>query len=451
MELLAKHIEFSKLSGMLEKISLSKKKEAVFKNYMDDLKKFRTEFIEKHENCDASLFPVLRMLIPKADRERDAYGIKTKTLTTLYIRILCLNKNSDEAKKLSAYDLSTEGTTKSGAADLGDKIYELMKGRAKETGTLTVFDVNQHLSAISQHFKDNNRPMVDEELVKMIGGMSQMDQKWLVRIILKKLNLGINQNKILSCYHPMAVDFFELYSDLSRVCKAIETDEKINVDPNRAELFHPIKPMLCQKVDLKRVRELLKRRDMEYYVETKMDGERFQIHKDGELWKFFSRNGIDYTQAFSTTLTPFLEKLFQIPVKSIILDGEMMVWDKEKKEYRDKSENLDAKNVRANDPRYRQCFCAYDILYLNGQATMNRPYADRIRLLNTVVKEHPGFFSKCKREKVRDADHLIECLNKGIDQKEEGIVIKEWDSVYKPNSRSAGWYKIKPDVSIEKI
>lgn len=44
------------------------------------------------------------------------------------------------------------------------------------------------------------------------------------------------------------------------------------------------------------------------------------------------------------------------------------------------------------------------------------------------------------------SEHILECLNKAFDEKEEGVVIKEGGSVYAPGKRNAGWLKIKPDV-----
>ncbi|EDL22039.1 ligase IV, DNA, ATP-dependent, isoform CRA_b, partial [Mus musculus] len=32
-----------------------------------------------------------------------------------------------------------------------------------------------------------------------------------------------------------------------------------------------------------------------FYIETKLDGERMQMHKDGALYRYFSRNGYNYT------------------------------------------------------------------------------------------------------------------------------------------------------------
>lgn len=40
----------------------------------------------------------------------------------------------------------------------------------------------------------------------------------------------------------------------------------------------------------------------------------------------------------------------------------------------------------------------------------------------------------------------MKLLNDAIDNREEGIVLKQPESVYKPNVRNGGWYKIKPEV-----
>lgn len=38
-----------------------------------------------------------------------------------------------------------------------------------------------------------------------------------------------------------------------------------------------------------------------------------------------------------------------------------------------------------------------------------------------------------------------EALNEAIDGREEGIMVKKPDSVYRPNTRKGGWFKIKPE------
>ena len=43
-------------------------------------------------------------------------------------------------------------------------------------------------------------------------------------------------------------------------------------------------------------------------------------------------------------------------------------------------------------------------------------------------------------------EDVVRALNEAIDNREEGVVLKDPDSVYQPASRKAGWIKVKPDV-----
>lgn len=233
--------------------------------------------------------------------------------------------------------------------------------------------------------------------------MTAIDQKWLIRIILKEMDLGIKTAKILATYHPSAKDFQNQYSSLSRVCQAIENGEAFQ-DTGFIELFQRSNPMLCQRGTVEKIQKLLMHR--EFYLETKMDGERFHIHVKDGIYKYFSRGGFEFNNFGSTksegSLTPFIDPLFKIPIKNIILDGEMMVWNKEFFIYHTKGEHFDVKAIQYNNATLRPCFCAYDILYLNDQPLLNKPYAERTRLLATIFNEKPGVLTMCKPIKIRD-------------------------------------------------
>lgn len=237
----------------------------------------------------------------------------------------------------------------------------------------------------------------------MIEGMTAIDQKWIIRIILKDMYLGISPGKILSTYHVSARDFQNQYSSLLRVCQAVENGE-VYEDNGTVELFRRCNPMLCMRGTISNLQNMMTQK--EFYLETKMDGERFHIHiKDGE-YKYFSRRGYEFN-AFGSdisngSLTPFIQSLFKIPIKNIILDGEMMVWNKEHLIYHTKGENIDVKSIQPNDSTVRPCFCAYDILYLNDQSLINKPYAERTRLLATIFNEKAGVLTMCKPIKIRD-------------------------------------------------
>lgn len=190
---------------------------------------------------------------------------------------------------------------------------------------------------------------------------------------------------------------------------------------------------------------------IDFFVETKMDGERFQIHIENGLFKYYSRNGYDYTQTFGSNrsegaLTPFLCNNLADNIKNAILDGEMMVWNKERLIYHVKGEDIDVKNIKNDDPVLRPCFVVFDLLFYNDECMLGKPLVERDRLVKHLIKEQQGVIMVSSRNKLRDFQHFVDSLNEAIDKNEEGIVIKETDSKYRPGTR-VGWYKIKPDVS----
>lgn len=171
-------------------------------------------------------------------------------------------------------------------------------------------------------------------MVRMLAKMSALDRKWLTRILLKKLYLGVGEKHILTTYHENAPDLYNRCSLLSRVCEVI--DNKIPFDSIQSgivELFKPIRPMLCERGYVSKINQMLSEHD--YYLETKMDGERCQVHISGTELKYFSRACKDeLTNIFgansSTGLySPFLCHQLNGAVKNAIFDGEMMVWDRE--------------------------------------------------------------------------------------------------------------------------
>ena len=54
-------------------------------------------------------------------------------------------------------------------------------------------------------------------VTKLLNSTSLNEQKWIVRIILKDLKIGISHEAILRRYHSDAVDLFNSTSDLKEV------------------------------------------------------------------------------------------------------------------------------------------------------------------------------------------------------------------------------------------
>lgn len=297
---------------------------------------------------------------------------------------------------------------------------------------------------------------VDTVFAGAIREMSALDCKWFTRIILKKLSLRLGFHRIMQLYHPGALDLYNQISLLSRTCEIIESGVAIEEqmqNQGHIEIFKPIRAMLCERGKIADIDTRLGKDD--YYVETKMDGERCQIHIQGKNYKYYSRQCHDEsTNVFGADssgglFSPVLHRLLSGKFESAIFDGEMMVWDRNEERFATKTEKATARFLSADHPSRNPCFCIYDLIYLDGQPLVNLPYAERIRKLRSLVTESPGQLVLCSRVKIRDAEHFLECVNKAFDEREEGVVIKGAESLYLPGKREGGgWFKIKPDVSV---
>lgn len=166
----------------------------------------------------------------------------------------------------------------------------------------------------------------------MMNGMTAIERKWLTRILLKKLKLNLGEKRLMEMYNANAWKLYNEGSHLSRVCLDIETNEPL-IQDGCIDIFKPIRPMLCERGYVSEINMMLSKNT--YYLETKMDGERCQVHVNENQFKYFSRNCRDeITDKFGATSTtgiysPFLHSKLNGKVKTAIFDGEIMVWDRE--------------------------------------------------------------------------------------------------------------------------
>jgi len=92
--------------------------------------------------------------------------------------------------------------------------------------------------------------------------------KWIIRIILKDLKVGIKVETVLNAFHPDANDYFNLTNSLLETCKKFE-NPAVSLDDD-VKIFFPIRPMLAGKKKIAYFNESGNKKM--YYVETKFDG-----------------------------------------------------------------------------------------------------------------------------------------------------------------------------------
>lgn len=81
-----------------------------------------------------------------------------------------------------------------------------------------------------------------------------------------------------------------LFVQLFKVCKMLN-DPTVVLHEISVNLFEPFNPMLSLRCEITNVNKTIKSKTDTFFVDTKLDGERFQLHFDKikNQFKYFSR------------------------------------------------------------------------------------------------------------------------------------------------------------------
>ncbi|XP_012285410.1 DNA ligase 4 [Orussus abietinus] len=449
---LASKIEFKKFCEILERITRLKgnAKLEELRRFIDLVRQLAAKLKNKIPDADISMFPLLRLLLPQLERERGPHGLKEKTLANLYIRVFCFGKNSQNAKKLTNY--KAPSSDKSHVGDFADCVYWVMRTRLPDVKTSrSIEEINTFLENVAARNAANQSK--DQEFQIITREISAFELKWLTRIILKDLRLGMGQKRIFEAFHPDAEDLFDVTSSLRKVCEKL-SDPKIRARFG-IEIFTHFKPMLLERCKIEEIGKLFGKGDQSvYFVQTKYDGERSQLHmKDGKF-KYFTRMGFDISsnQGYGETkdagfLSRKIASLVNPNCHSIILDGELMGWHKINKKFGSKGMAFDVKKLSPTS-HHQPCFVAFDIVMYNDQLLVNLPLKERLKLLDTAFSEEEGVLVKSESKIISKREELLQLFNVSLDNNDEGIVLKRSESLYVPKIREgSGCYKIKAEYS----
>ena len=398
-----------------------------------------------------SLYPVMRLMLPYLDKARGAYRIKESVIATLYINMLQLGTNTPDANRLKNYRAPKSNFE--GVGDFASVLFEVLESRAYSGDSVTVADINNHLNDIVSTNETVGRSGVTKILQQLFLKMDAVQQKWLVRIILKDMRLRLGETTILTKMHPDAKDYFEVNANLLEICMKLKDPNK-RIQQLEVTLMSPFRPQLADRVVVNKISQMMGER--EFYIETKYDGERCQLHKKGDSFRFFSRNGFDFTCDYGESkddvgkFSHVISRCLDSSVSDVILDGEMCAWSKVDNCLLQKSEQFNIRQLSDDDPKVQQCLVIYDIVHLNGKPLASLPFRKRISILDNLITLEEGRVMMCERSVARTTGEVVNSLNAAIDRREEGLVIKDMESVYKPGARSkSGWIKVKPEYQNE--
>ncbi|CAH8474608.1 unnamed protein product [Schistosoma guineensis] len=502
---IAKNVSFTTYCRLLEKLASSdgvKTKEKILSKFIIlwETQYLALDSISQYP-CGgrASLYLLLRLLIPSHDRSRKAFGLREQTLSRLIIKAIGLAPNSLAARKLSHIHPNIIHRQ----TDFADVAYTVLKARSREDSVLSVKDLNAHLDDLTTAESYQMRLQVLRSLLQLT---TALEQKWIIRLIVKRdSGCGLSGKSILKCFHPAAVSVFEVTQDLLPLCERIANIPSSNIsmltglandlsNSINVTLFVPFRPMLCERANsgdmlVNAALHLYGKQNqgdtkgLKLLFETKFDGERVQLHKSSNSYRYWSRNGLEWTASYGEDGTRDFDRLsahlhcgFAQHVTDCILDGEMMIFSNWSKSIMSKSTKFDVKRSSYQNPEidnYQPCFIVFDILYLNSQLLTSKSLLERKHLLSEAFNLNS---TSLDTDLFMDSDESLDfkpipiidgiiyvskwytasahqtevarAFNHLVNDHQEGLIVKIADSPspYLPGIRTdSGWWKIKPD------
>jgi DNA ligase-1 len=177
---------------------------------------------------------------------------------------------------------------------------------------------------------------------------------------------------------------------------------------------------------------LIKLQGRDFACEYKYDGQRAQVHcdKDGKV-SIFSRHLELMTDKYPD-LVELVPKIRGDGVESFIMEGEVVAVDNstgDLKNFQTLS-NRARKDVSMGAISINVCLFAFDLMFLNGQPLLDRPFRERRELLRSLFIEVPHHFTWVKSLDAtsQDSESVLEFFKSATEEKCEGIMVKMLDN-----------------------
>lgn len=340
-----------------------------------------------------------------------------------------------------------------------------LAGHAATEPSVTLADVAAFYEAlVAARGPTKKRPL----LVEFLRRAMTVEAKYLIKIMGGDLRIGLQEGQLedaLARYAGVTVHAVQSANMLlGDVGETAVLTRHGRLGEARMRLFHPLKFMLASPIQSPE--EIRRSIADSFFVEDKYDGIRGQVHKSGERLAIYSRTLDEITHRFPELRAPLLA----LPGE-FILDGEILAArDGRILPFKDLQARLGRKivggEVLAQTP---VIFVTYDLLYQDGAVLLEVALSERRSRLEALMGGQGDKQTRDARRETGDksqkarapdlvspvsclVSQMVRCDDIGdIDplfdaargRGNEGLMVKDPASFYKPGRRGREWLKVK--------
>jgi DNA ligase-1 len=328
--------------------------------------------------------------------------------------------------------------------DSGEVAFEaVLETRREESAPLiTLAETEALIARLSEMKGTKNKKTL---LTDVLKGATALEAKYLVKLLVGDLRIGLKEGLVEDAVarafdQPLALvaQANMLMGDIGETAARARHRELTGVS---MRLFHPLKFMLATAAsDLP---DIARTMPEEFYVEDKFDGIRAQAHIARNRLALYSRTMDEITHRFPELVAPLAEL-----DTDAIIDGEIVPARAGViLPFSELQKRLGRKTVsRELLETTPVIFVAYDLLYAAGRVLIDEPLNERRRILEELVPTG-GAARLSEAKRMQDVAALDEEFDAARARGNEGLMIKDPRSLYKPGRRGREWLKLKRALS----
>lgn len=334
--------------------------------------------------------------------------------------------------------------------DLGDmaRLLMLRKDLSKQVTLLpkplTLLEVYRTYQNISEVKGSGSKKKKENVLLSLLSRADPLETKYIIKNLIGEMRTGASSGLMEEAIAKATETPLEivkrahmLIGDLGEAAEKAFLEGSQSLEDVKPIPFRPIRPMLAQSVE--NVEEALKEHEGKTSLEYKLDGARLQIHVQGGEVRIFSRRLTEVT----TSIPDIVEQVSNnVRCNEAIIEGEVIAVSSD-------ARPLPFQNLMRRFRRIKRIkemlkeipikLYLFDIIYLDGQLLIDRPYRERRRILSEISGEIEIVPQLLTSDPKRAQEFFEEAKKKG----HEGLMAKKIESKYTPGRRGKKWLKIK--------
>lgn len=319
-------------------------------------------------------------------------------------------------------------------ADAGDTVAESFP--EDPSRDITLVELGEHFDRIAA---TQGATAKKDVLVELFRKVNAQGARYVVKILTGEMRIGLVEGLVESAIAKAfgrklaAVRQSNMFTgDIGATALLARSD---SLETVKMSLFHPFAFMLAQPEE--DPAEIVAALGAGALADDKYDGIRAQIHTDGAEVRIYSRTLDNVTHRF-----PEVEAAAKTLERSVILDGEIVAFRDRILPFAIIQKRLGRRQVSAKLLEEAPVvFFAFDLLYLDREPLFERPLRERLEGLREVIGS--GAIRPGESTPIRDAAHVDELFDAARVRANEGLVVKDPESIYTPGRRGKSWLKYK--------